>query len=325
MTLAGKSITIDFMKENVPTLKMKQPLRLAGAMLASALACAGAAANNSPQQLKAEAEGDRVLVTIEGDLFTAYEFGGDLKYPQFYPVNGPRSGQSVTTRRTEPYPHHSSLFFSCDYVNGGNYWQQELERGQILSKEIRILRDSGKKVVFEQESRWERPDAESPFADSRRISISAPSADLRVIDFDITLTALIDVTITKNNHSLFAARMAPDLAVTGGGTMINAHGDSGAEGTFGKTSPWMDARGPRDGETEGLAILCHPENRWAPSPWFTRDYGFLSPTPMNWLEEPFKMAQGEKLRLRYRVLIHGDDPSPAEIERCYQEWTGGKG
>jgi len=295
---------------------------LVGALLTSALFATSAMAEVAPQELQAEEQDDRIVITIDGELFTSYEFADDLKYPQFYPVNGPRSGKSVTTRRTDPFPHHSSLFFSCDHVNGGNYWQEGLDRGQILAKETRIIEASGEKVVFEQVSRWERPDADSPFSDKRRISISAPSPDLRVIDFDITLTALIDVRIRKNNHSLFAARMAPDISVEGGGTLINSHGDSGEPDTFGKPSPWMDARGPRNGETEGLAILVHPENHWSPSPWFTRNYGFFSPTPLNWIEEPFQMAEGEELRLRYRVLVHGNNPEPAEIDRYFQEWGG---
>ncbi|GAF95919.1 unnamed protein product, partial [marine sediment metagenome] len=34
--------------------------------------------------------------------------------------------------------------------------------------------------------------------------------------------------------------------------------------------------GTRDGITEGIAILQHPDNRWFPAKWFTRDYGFFS-------------------------------------------------
>jgi hypothetical protein len=274
-----------------------------------------------PQSLEAKLSAEGVSVLVAGEKFTDYLFGKDLKYPQFYPVNGSRSGQSVTTRRTDPFPHHSSLFFACDKVNGGNYWQEGLQRGQILSQELRIISAAGREVIFEQECRWERPGADAPFADHRRIRIEAPSPDLRVIDFDITLTALIDVRIERNNHSLFSARMAPDLAVSGGGRLVNAAGASGEAETFGQASPWMDARGARGQHVEGLAILSHPENRWAPSPWFTRNYGFFSPTPLNWIEEPLEMAQGEKLRLRYRVLVHSNDPGSEEIEAHWQTWA----
>ena len=104
------------------------------------------------------------------------------------------------------------------------------------------------------------------------------------IDFKINMEMLIDVTIKKTNHSLFSARMAADLSVLNGGTMINAEGLKSEKDTFGKKSPWIDFYGNRGDAIEGLAIMQHPSNPWYPSPWFTRDYGFMSPTPMYWPE-----------------------------------------
>lgn len=280
------------------------------------------AAPAGPQPLQAELKADRVVVRIGTNLFTEYLFTPDEKYPYFYPVAGPRTGRSVTLRRGREYPHHSSIFFGCDQVNGGNYWQEGLERGRIVSRQVRLVRDQGPEVVIEQECRWERPGAEAPFTDHRRIVLSAPSASVRFLDFEVTLTARIPVRIKKTNHSLFSARMASELSVTGGGRLINAHGDENEKGTFGKPASWADYRGTRDGQTEGLAMFVHPRNRWSPSPWFTRDYGFISPTPMNWLEGGFlDLAQGESLPLRYRVVIHADAPTPAEIAAWYREWA----
>jgi hypothetical protein len=120
---------------------------------------------------------------------------------------------------------------------------------------------------------------------------------------------LTDVTILKTNHSLFSARMATDLSVLNGGTIINSEGFRNEEGTFGKISPWIDYYGKRGSVTEGLAILQHPSNPWFPSPWFTRDYGFMSPTPMFWPENSTSifLKKGTVLNLRYRVIVHTGD------------------
>lgn len=85
--------------------------------------------------------GSKINVTIDGKYFTSYIFSDDEKYPFFYPVNGPLSGGSVTSMRNGEYPHHSSLFFGCDLVNGGNYWQEGLERGRIISVNPEILKE----------------------------------------------------------------------------------------------------------------------------------------------------------------------------------------
>lgn len=277
----------------------------------------------SAQTVRAEQRQDRIRVTVDGTLFTEYKYAGDQKYPYFYPVNGPRSGESVTTESSEPYPHHHSLFFGCDEVNGGNYWQEGLDRGQIVSQEVQVEKTEGEEVIFTQTNLWQRPGAPAPFRDHRRVRISAPSPELRVIDFEITLVPLIDVRIDRTNHALFSARMVPELSVRSGGTLVNAQGDRGEEGTWGVASPWCDYWGTRGGAREGLAILTHPENRWHPAPWFTRDYGFFSPTPMYWLEDGhLDLAEGEALRLRYRVLVHSGSTEEARIEDLYGEYVG---
>ena len=155
----------------------------------------------------------------------------------------------------------------------------------------------------------------APIKDFRTITVTVPSEDVFQIDFDVTMEMLIDVTIDKTNHSLFSGRMDPDLAVTNGGTMVNAEGETGEKGTFGKRSPWMDYYGKRMEKIEGMAILQHPSNEWFPTPWFTRDYGFFSPTPMYWPENDKNVVlkKGETIKLKYRVLIHSGDHKEAKI------------
>ena len=266
-------------------------------------------------KLNAVKVGSKINVTVDGKFFTSYIFSSDEKYPFFYPVNGPLSGGSVTSMRNGEYPHHSSLFFGCDQVNGGNYWQEGLERGRIISVNAEILKEGGDTVIISDECIWSRPGAMSPIKDNRKITITTPSMTVRQIDFEISMEMLMDVHIAKTNHSLFSVRMAADLSVKNGGTMINAEGVRGEKDTFGKPSPWIDYSGKRGVFTEGLTVLQHPSNPGYPSPWFTRDYGFISPTPMYWPENGVEtlFKKGETLRLRYRVLVHGGNAEEAKI------------
>lgn len=275
------------------------------------------------QEVSATKIGNRIDVTIGKQFFTSYRFHPDEKYPFFFPVNGPASGASVTSMRNGEYPHHSSLFFGCDRVNGGNYWQEGLERGRIISVGAHIVEAKGERVVIEDECIWKRPDAEAPIIDRRKITISSPTPDLYQLDFDIEMEMLIDVTIQKTNHSLFSVRIDPDLTVKQGGVMINSEGKQTEKATFGVASPWIDCYGERRTGTEGIAILQHPSNRWFPSPWFTRDYGFISPTPMYWPEneKTTELKKGEKIGLRYRVLIHKGDSQQADIASLFEQYT----
>lgn len=287
-------------------------------MLSIALSCQIASAQ---EKVTANKVGDRIEIRINGNLFTNYVLSEFEKYPFFYPVNGP-SNASVTSMRNANYPHHSSLFFGCDKVNGGNYWQEGLERGQIVSLRADIIESGKEKVVIENECIWRRPGADAPIKDKRTITVSAPSKGKFQIDFDVTMEMLLDVVIEKTNHSLFSGRMDPDLAVINGGAMINAEGETGEKNTFGKSSFWMDCSGQRLGKTEGMAIMQHPSNEWYPSPWFTRDYGFFSPTPMYWPENDKNtlLKKGEEIKLRYRVLIHSGNHLEADIAQEFEKY-----
>ena len=74
--------------------------------------------------------------------------------------------------------------------------------------------------------------------------------------------------------------------------------------------------------TEGLAIFQNPGNRWYPAPWFTRDYGFFSPTPMFWIEnDVLELPKGEKLELRYRVVVHSGNAEGAGIAEMFKRYA----
>ena len=61
---------------------------------------------------------------------------------------------------------------------------------------------------------------------------------------------------------------------------------------------------------------------WFPAPWFTRDYGFISPTPMYWPENgnDIRLPKGHVVELQYRVLIHSGDHQEADIGKLYEEY-----
>ncbi len=272
------------------------------------------------QAVRAVAEENRIVVLVGDREFTAYRFGDELKYPHFYPVNGPLTGQTVTTYNTEPWPHHTSLFLSCDRVSGSNYWQpfHELKTGQIKATAPRIVESTGEKVVLSDVAQWAKPGEEPQLRDTRTVTITAPSAAVRVLDFQFDFDILQDLLIQKTGHSLFSARMHPALAVDGGGTLVDADGNLGEEGTRGKSAPWCAYYGKHHGQTEGLAIMQHPSNPLSPAPWFNRNYGFFSPTPV-WLEDR-QLNAGDRFTMRYRVVVFAGDPKEAGIANLYAEF-----
>jgi hypothetical protein len=238
---------------------------------------------------------------------------------------GPASGLSLTTETSLPYPHHRSLLFACDRVNDGNYWQTGFESGQILSTGPRLGSCTAESAEISDQCEWQKPGGPVVCKDERRIVVTVAGPRLRFVDFTIQWIAVEDLTVTRTNHSLFAIRAAVDVTPWGGGTLINADGQSGEKATFGKPSAWCGYHGRRHNlpgnVVEGIAILDHPKNPWAPCPWFTRDYGFISPTPFYFIEEPWRLAAGKSVTLRYRVVLHAGDHKDAGLDAIHKAWA----
>ena len=105
------------------------------------------------------------------------------------------------------------------------------------------------------------------------------------------------------------------LSVKGGGVLVNAEEKFAEKGTAGIESAWCAYYGERFGVVEGLAIFDSPENIWYPSKWFTRDYGFFSPTNLNWKEGDFVINKSESITFNYRVIVHAGTSEQAEIKK----------
>ena len=270
--------------------------------------------------------GPHIWLRWHNEPLLGYRAHATQKYPYVFPLTGPVSGLSLTSESALPWPHHRSLFFGCDFVNGGNYWQDDLERGQIISRGPGVTEATSRSAVIVDACDWRQPGQPVQMTDERRFTVSVPGPRLRVLDVDITWTAAVDVTIQKTNHALFAIRAASDLTPWGGGRLVSSEGQEGEAATFGKPARWCAFYGQRtkakDEPVEGIALMDHPESPWAPCPWFTRDYGFMSPMPFNWIEEPWRLSAGQSVRIRHRVVAFAGDPTEAGLDGLYKAWTG---
>ncbi len=314
----------------------------ASCLAASHVLLAVSAEGKETRTVGATAKEDRIVVYIDGDPFTTYTFGEEHKYPFLYPVNGPATGKSVTAWDQGPYPHHSSLYISLDWVRSegverGNYWQprHELETGRVVSTEPRIIEATGRKVVLRDTCDWVVPaTGVHQLRDTRTITITAPSSEIRILDFEFQFETLQELHVGPTGHSFFSARMRPELAVgdpnrgpdvahLGTGTIVDADGNRNESGTFRQNAAWCAYYGEHHGETEGLAVVQHPGNPGYPAPWFTRDYGFLSPTRFAFGDEPRHLPAGTTFTERYRVVVFAGDHEHADVDRWAADFING--
>ncbi|MBP7934724.1 MAG: PmoA family protein [Phycisphaerae bacterium] len=308
--------------------------QMAGAVAAGTLASGSvqaaaptvAPARPAQQELGSYLYARKIWVRLGDRVFTCYRADTAQKYPYFYPVIGPASGLPLTDETGEPWPHHRSLYLGCDRVNGGNYWQDGLERGQIISRGPKLEQAKGTRIAIVDSCDWRQPDKEPILEDARRFSIVAPGPDVHLIDADITLTARTDVRIANTNHSFFSVRAARDMAPLGGGKLIDAHGRVGEKATFGQAAPWCGFEATRLGVPESIVLMHHPDNPWPDARWFTRDYGFMSPTPFQWVgEKGWTLPAGKAIRIRYRVAALKGLIDGLRVNQIYQEFVAAAG
>lgn len=305
-------------------------------MIMNAAITAGSAGTTLP--VSAELREDRIVVNVAGSEFTSYQFGEQHKYPFFYPVNGPASGATLTTWDQEPYPHHSSIYISldrvkCDTVGHANYWQprNDLSTGQIQSKNPEIFLQDGNQVVIRDRAEWIVPAKNThQLTDVRTITITAPSPEIRIMDFRFDITPEKELEIGQTGHSFFSARMRSELAVgceklgkqwahLGTGTVVNSLGGINEAGTRQKPADWCANYGKNGEHTEGLAIIQASNNPMYPAKWFNRDYGFMSPTPFAF-DGNISLKAGTTYTFQYRVVVFTGDHESADINRWHKDF-----
>ena len=311
---------------------LKHSLAVAAVPIGAHLAALSASAQSEPAPesdklsvYQVEPGNPQIWVRWANRVLTSYRAHRSQKYPYMYPLSGPVSGLSLTTETALPWPHHRSLLFACDRVNGGNYWQERLAAGQILSTGPRLGKSTPESAEIFDSCQWKKPDGPVVCKDERKITVTVAGPRLRLIDWEIKWTAVEDLTVSQTNHSLFALRAAEDLSVSSGGSLVNSEGQLGEKGTFGKPAAWCGYHGRRQNVpgnvVEGIAILDHPRNPWSLCPWFTRDYGFISPTPFNFIKEPWQLPAGKSVLLRYRVVLHAGDHRDAGLDALHKAWV----
>ena len=265
----------------------------------------------------------------DNQVLTAYRTGPNQKYPYLYPLIGPVSRVSVTSESAQPWPHHRSVFLGIDRVNGGNYWQAGNEAGQVLSQGLQIVKAEKDKVEFTDRCLWKKPEQDPVFEDQRRYVLQWKNPNYYTLDLYYKMTALTDVEIQKTNHGFFGVRVEQDMAPIGGGNMLSSEGGKSQEETLGKPANWIAFYGKRrfnPAITEGVAVFCPPE-RFEPfdkCPWFTRDYGNISPMPFLFVEKDyvFKYPKGTVIDKVWRIVVFAGTPADIDLNGLWKEIYG---
>jgi len=287
---------------------------------------------------------DRCRVLIGGELFTDYIFRGHEK-PILYPVIGP-CGIGMTRNypmksdvpgEAHDHPHHESLWFAHQPINGVNFWTLQGKHGKCVQDKLLAVESDGNQGLIRTTNNWVSDKDAVVFTDTRTITFRALGS-ARAIDWEITLEASHGpVTIGDSKEGTMAIRTHPALRLendpsqgvtSANGQAVNSEGVRGKD-VWGKRADWIDYYGAIDGKVVGIAILDHPQNPRHPTHWMAREYGFIGANPfgLNAFEGKPKgtgnmtIPAGEKVTFRYRFLFHEADAQKANIAQQYADYA----
>lgn len=210
---------------------------------------------------------------------------------------------------------HPGLWISFGWLDGQDYWRLKskvqfesfLEKPSVkqgvasFSTRDRYLDEQGQKTICLQDSHYR-------FQETK---------DGILLNWDTTFyNNKRDFSFGDQEESGLGLRIASPLRVEGGnGQILNNRGEKNGAQTWGKNFQWIDYSGEIAGDRVGVIIAPHPENP-LPTWSHSRDYGVLVSNPFvkqpKERREPYQktlIKKGQKLRLRYAILIHdGNHP-----------------
>ncbi|MHA1564417.1 MAG: PmoA family protein [Alphaproteobacteria bacterium] len=297
---------------------------LLSAVVFSAVACSLAA------EITAAKSENGAIIKIDGKLFAEYVIDSGGK-PIIWPIIGP-TGKPMTRAwpmaeapgEKQDHPHHRSLWFTHGDVNGLSYWHREITKHREF---VKI--EGGQRATIITRNDWLDKDGKPVCEDERKLVFGA-DADVRWIDFDITIKAIAkQVRFGDTKEGCFGVRVPWSMKVDAkqGGKIINSEGQSDKD-AWGKASAWVDYHGPVDGQTVGIAIMNHPSSFRFPTHWHVRTYGLFAANPFGLSQFEGKghdgshtLSAGQSMKFCYRVIFHRGDEKTAKVAEAYSAYA----
>ena len=299
---------------------------------------------------------NQISIQIDGKPYSTYFYGPDVAKPYLYPLRAP-SGVMVTRSfpmekvdgESTDHQHQRSVWFAHSKVNGIDFWNNEFSYkgtnlGHMFITNISKMQGGAKTGEIDSTANWTTPDGKVLLVEDRKMIFHAGGPN-RVVDFDFTLTAKDTATFEDEKDGVFGIRLASELeepnapgtktqptVPTRTGVMTCADGKTTEANCWGKRADWMDFSGTVAGEKVGIAIMDNPENPGHPTYWHARGYGLFAANifgrnAFTNKKEPagdVTLKPGEKIRFRYRVVIHPGPLADTHMDALYKAYASGK-
>lgn len=217
-------------------------------------------------------------------------------------------------------------------VNGCDFWtypgtKPNQPLGTVESDASRIISDTVAR--WQVDSRWRHADGSVVFFDRQEWALR-PGADANrtdgpeqmLLDLQWTMQAVTDVEIAQHAYGGLFIRMPFRTATRASVVSSEGRRDDDTEQ---QRASWVALSVPVDVAGDdtvrvGIVVFDHPSNRSHPSHWRVDKQRGINPSPC--IAAPVRLAQGEAMTLRYRMLLHFGQVGVGRIDanRVEQLW-----
>jgi hypothetical protein len=238
------------------------------------------------------------------------------------------NGDILTEEFPADHPYHRGIFWAWhqlykDDKRLGDGWTND----SISQDVANISSEKGNdRVQFKLNVLWRSTvtGEGKPFIDERTtITVHKLEADIRKIDFEITLNALVNGlqiggSADQKGYGGFCVRMKlPDSLI-----FTSDKGPVTPQDLQVKAGPWMDFSGKFGAGTEvsGIIILCHPSMPDYPEQWILRQKRSMQNIVFPG-QKRINLPMDKSMVLRYRIIIHNGNAKSLNIPELQKEYA----
>ena len=273
---------------------------------------------------------------VDGRQALVYQYGEAWAIPHIWPLRSP-SGRSLLVQRTEPYPHHRSLWVvdrvqleggpDTDFYHEWKNLRDPEEPGLghhsfIRHDGFRELRSGERSAAATADLTW-IAQGEPVLGQSLRFELEDLGDGEFLLHLDWELRADYgEVRFLSDwvHYGWPYLRMDPAFSGERGGTIRDDQGRTGQEATNERYARWIDYSNQVDGVREGVAVFLPDDGQ--PRKWLTREYGTFGPRrPDDWSGTRFRLGRGERIGGRVAVLVHRGGVDGGQVAARYQAFV----